>query len=68
MRGHFPEQRLVIELTHFIHTQTQSLDRTVLSSHSSYRGLRPGSKECSEHKNDWQYLSLGDLEPNEFFS
>ena len=27
----------------------------------------PGSKVCSEHMNDWQYLSLGDLEQNEFF-
>ena len=33
----------------------------------SLRGLRPGSKVCSEHMNDWQYLSLGDLEQNEFF-
>ena len=31
------------------------------------RGLRPGSKVGSENKNDWKYLSLGDLEPNEFF-
>ena len=31
------------------------------------RGLRPGSKVCSEHKNDWQYLSLGDLQQNKFF-
>ena len=31
------------------------------------RGLRPGSKVCSENMNDWQYLSLGDLEQNEFF-
>ena len=31
------------------------------------RSLRPGSKECSEHKNDWQYLSLGDLQQNELF-
>ena len=31
------------------------------------RGLRPGSKVCSEYMNDWQYLSLGDLEQNEFF-
>ena len=31
------------------------------------RSLRPGSKVCSEHKNDWQYLSLGDLQQNEFF-
>ena len=31
------------------------------------RGLRLGSKECSEHMNDWQYLSPGDLEQNEFF-
>ena len=30
------------------------------------RGLRPGSKVCSEHMYDWQYLSLGDLEQNEF--
>ena len=22
---------------------------------------------CSEHMNDWQYLSLGDQEQNEFF-
>ena len=26
----------------------------------------PGSKVCSEHMNDWQYLSPGDLEQNEF--
>ena len=31
------------------------------------RGLRLGSKACSENINDWQYLSLGDLEQNEFF-
>ena len=31
------------------------------------RGLRPGSKVCSEHMNDWQYLTLGDLEENEVF-
>ena len=30
------------------------------------RGLRPGSKVHSEHLNDWQYLSLGDLEQTEF--
>ena len=30
------------------------------------RGLRPGSKVCSEYMNDWKYLSLGDLEQNEF--
>ena len=24
-------------------------------------GLRPGSKVCSEHIFDWQYISLGDL-------
>ena len=31
------------------------------------KGLRPGLKVCSEHMNDWQYLSLGDLEQDEFF-
>ena len=31
------------------------------------KGLRLVSKVCSEHKNDWQYLSLGDLEENEIF-
>ena len=32
-------------------------------------GLRPESNVCSEHMNDWEYLSLGDLiEQNEFFS
>ena len=31
------------------------------------RGSRLGSKVCSEHMNDWQYLSLGHLEQNEFF-
>ena len=31
------------------------------------RGLRPGSKACSENMNDWQHLLLGDLEQNEFF-
>ena len=30
------------------------------------KGLRAGPKVCSEHMNDWQYLSLGDLEQNEF--
>ena len=30
----------------------------------SSRGLRPGSKVCSEHMNDWHSFSLGDLEPN----
>ena len=39
----------------------------VLSTAKFTRGLRPGSKVCSEHMNDWQYLSLGDLEQNEFF-
>ena len=39
----------------------------VLSTAKFSRGLRPGSKVCSEHMNDWQYLSLGDLEQNEFF-
>ena len=34
---------------------------------TSLRGLRPGLKVCSEHMNDWQYLSLGDLEQDEFF-
>ena len=34
---------------------------------SCSRGLRPGLKVCSEHMNDWQYLSLGDLEQDEFF-
>ena len=32
------------------------------------RGLKPGSKGCSEHMNDWQYLSLGDLDKMNFFS
>ena len=31
------------------------------------RSLRLGPKVCSEHKNDWQYLSPGDLQQNEFF-
>ena len=31
-------------------------------------GLMSGSKACSENMNDWQYISLGDLEQNEFFS
>ena len=31
------------------------------------RSLRPGSKVCSEHIDDWQYLSLGDQEQNEGF-
>ena len=40
----------------------------VRRTHSS-RVLRPGSNVCSEHMNDWQYLSQGDLiEGNEFFS
>ena len=30
------------------------------------RGLKSGSKVCSEHMNDWQHLWLGDLEQNEF--
>ena len=30
-------------------------------------GLRPESKVCSEHMNDWQHLSLTDLEQNGFF-
>ena len=30
-------------------------------------GLRSGSKVCSKHMNDWQYLSLEDLEKNLFF-
>ena len=30
--------------------------------------IRPGSKMCFEHMNNWQYLSLGDLEQNELFS
>ena len=28
-------------------------------------GLRLWSKVCSEHVNDWQYLTLRDLEENE---
>ena len=32
------------------------------------RGLRPGSMVFSEHMNDWRYLSVRDLEQNEFFS
>ena len=35
-----------------------------LSTVKFSKGLRPGSKVCSEHMNDWQYLSLGDLESN----
>ena len=31
------------------------------------KGFKPVSKVCSEHMNDRQYLSLGDLEQNEFF-
>ena len=31
------------------------------------RGLRPESKVRSKHMNDLQYLSLEDLEQNEFF-
>ena len=31
------------------------------------RGLWPGSKVCSEHMNDWQYLLLGGLKQHEFF-
>ena len=31
------------------------------------RGLRPESMVFSEHMKDWRYLSLGDLEQNEFF-
>ena len=30
-------------------------------------GVCPGSKVCSEHMNDWQYLSIGGLKQNEFF-
>ena len=33
-----------------------------VSQYAFSRGLRPGSKVCSE-----RYLSLGDLEENEFF-
>ena len=32
------------------------------------RGLRAGSIVLSERLNDWRYLSLRDLEQNEFFS
>ena len=31
------------------------------------RGLRPWSMVFSERMNDWRYLSLRDLEQNEFF-
>ena len=31
------------------------------------RGLRTGTKVFLSTMNDWQYLSLGDLEQNEFF-
>ena len=31
------------------------------------RGLRPGSKVCSEHMNDWRHLSLRDLVQREIF-
>ena len=41
------------------------LDTLIQWMHS--RGLRPGSKKCSEHMNNWQYLSSGDLEQNELF-
>ena len=41
------------------------LDTLIQWTHS--RGLRPGSKKCSEHMNNWQYLSSGDLEQNELF-
>ena len=30
-------------------------------------GLKLGSEVCSEQMNDWQHLSLRDLEQNEFF-
>ena len=40
----------------------------VLKRFASYsRGLRPGSKMCSENISKWQYLSLGNLEQNELF-
>ena len=34
----------------------------------THRGLRPGSEVCSKRMDDWQCLSLGDLEQNDFFS
>ena len=49
---------------------SSSLWRTgtvVFAKFNKSRGLRPGSKVCSEHMNDWQYLSLGNLEQNEVF-
>ena len=41
---------------------------TVISVGFQYsRGLIRRSKVCSQHMNDWQYLSLGNLEQKEFF-
>ena len=34
---------------------------------SVFKGVIRRSKVCSEHMNDWQYLSLGNLEQKEFF-
>ena len=47
----------------YIYTYDFSKQKDILNS----RDLRPGSKVCSEHMNDWQYLSQGDLEQTEFF-
>ena len=41
-----------------------SFNKNIPVRFSNSRGLRPGSKVCSEHMNDWQYLSLGDLKQN----
>ena len=47
---------------------TQKVLKQTLGDSIVYsRGLRSGSKMCSENINKWQYLSLGNLEQNELF-
>ena len=44
------------------------VENDLLAITSAYsRGLRPGSKMCAEHMENWQYLSLGDLEKKKLF-
>ena len=54
-------------LTHFRQSMKIVVLGTKLIIFVFSRGLRPGTKKCSDI-NDCQYLSLGDLEQNEFFS
>ena len=57
------------EVFYSLFVKRSSRFKSLLNLRKAYisRGLRPGLKVCSEHINDWQYLSLGDLEQDDFF-